>query len=176
MKQSKLIIMKGFENEIYRYLLLISVLLSIIILITAIRWPRIARLLFFLLFAWACGINLQTSQQTPHVYLEYANLTWSSLYKGIINGWFSTHIQLVVGAIAVCQGLIAVSMLLSGVLFRTGAIGAIIFLVAIIPFGLGSGFPTTLIMSIALIILLGKHADQYIWHANKIGPASRVSL
>ncbi|MEJ0105914.1 MAG: hypothetical protein WDO19_26645 [Bacteroidota bacterium] len=47
-----------------------------------------------------------------------------------------------------------------------GAIGAIIFLVAIIPFGLGSGFPTTLLMAIAMIIILRKHADQYIWQSN----------
>lgn len=158
--------MKGFENEIYGYLLLVSIVVGIIILLVSARWPRAARVLFFVLFACASWANWQTSRQTPNVYLEYADLTWSTLYKQIINGWFSRHIQLSVGFIAICQALIAISMLLHKWLFRTGAIGAIIFLVAIIPFGLGSGFPTTLLMAIAMIIILRKHTDQYIWQSN----------
>ncbi|MEP7318062.1 MAG: hypothetical protein ABI921_04965 [Panacibacter sp.] len=163
--------MKGFENEIYRYMLFVSTGISIIMLLVAIWWPRIARFLFFVLFAWAAYTNWQTSQQTPIVYVEYADLVWSNLYKNIINGWFAKHVELVVGVIAVCQGLIAISMLLKGVIFRIGAIGAIVFLAAIIPFGVGSGFPTTLIMCIALIIILRKHADDYIWQPNKAAVA-----
>lgn len=163
--------MKGFENEIYRYLLFVSVGISIIMLLVAVWWPRIARVLFFLLFAWAAFTNWQTSQQTPVVYVEYADLVWSNLYKDFINGWFAKHVELVVGFIAICQGMIAITMLLKGIIFRMGAISAIVFLAAIIPFGVGSGFPTTLIMCIALIIILRKHADDYIWQANKTAVA-----
>ncbi|MES1217806.1 MAG: hypothetical protein ABUT20_20035 [Bacteroidota bacterium] len=163
--------MKGFENEIYRYLLLTSNLAAIIMLLVAIKWPRGGRVLFFLLFAWACWMNWTTAIEKPQVYLEYANLTWSGIYRNFINGWFSEHLVFSVTLIAICQGLIAISMLLSGWIFKAGAIGAIIFLVAIVPFGIGSGFPTTLIMAAAMIIILRKRADQFIWFANKSIPA-----
>ncbi|MBS1575659.1 MAG: hypothetical protein JST09_10190 [Bacteroidetes bacterium] len=155
--------MKGFENEIYYYLLMVSNLVALVMLFAAIKWPRVARLLFFLLFAWASWMNWTTVMEKPQVYLEYATFTWSALYRNFINGWFSQHIQLCVGFIATCQGLIALSMLLNKWIFRTGAIGAILFLMALIPFGLGSGFPTTLVMAIALIVILSKHADRVIW-------------
>jgi hypothetical protein len=76
-----------------------------------------------------------------HFYLEYADLTWSSWYRSFIKGWFADHIQLAVGLIATCQGLIAISMLLKGWLYKIGSVGAIIFLLSILPFGVGSGFP-----------------------------------
>jgi hypothetical protein len=156
-------VMKGFENEIYGYLLLVSNLVALIILFAALKWPRLARLLFFLLFAWASWMNWTTAIEKPHVYLEYGTLTWSEFYRNFINGWFAQHIQLSVDFIAACQGLIALSMLLNKWIFKAGAIGAILFLLAIVPFGVGSGFPTTLIMAIAMIIILRKHADRLIW-------------
>ncbi|MES1213936.1 MAG: hypothetical protein ABUT20_00345 [Bacteroidota bacterium] len=157
--------MKGFENEIYRYLLLLSNLLALIMLFVSFKWPRAGRLLFFFLFAWACWMNWTTALEKPHVYLEYGTLTWSSLYRDIINGWFSRHILLSVGFIATCQGIIAISMLLQGWIFKAGITCGIIFLVAIIPFGIGSGFPATLILAIGMIILMRK-ADHVIWRAS----------
>jgi hypothetical protein len=155
--------MKGFENEIYRYLLLVSNLVALVILFAALKWPRVARLLFFLLFAWASWMNWTTAMEKPYVYLEYGTLTWSALYRNFINGWFSQHIQFCIRFIAICQGFIGLSMLLNKWIFKTGAIGAILFLLAIVPFGVGSGFPTTLIMAIAMIVILRKKASQLIW-------------
>jgi len=71
--------------------------------------------------------------------------------------------QLVVGFIASCQGLIAVAILLKGWIFRVGCIGAIVFLLAILPLGIGSGFPCTAIMAAALVVLLWKHNNNYLW-------------
>jgi hypothetical protein len=159
--------MKGFENEIYYYLLIISNVVALIMLFAAVRKPRFARLLFFLLFAWACWMNWTTASEKPQVYLNYADLTWSSWYYSFIHGWFASHIKAAVGFIAISQGLIAISMLMSGWLFRLGAIGAIVFLLAIVPFGVGSGFPTTLIMTVAMIIILAKHVNNFIWISNR---------
>ena len=66
------------------------------------------------------------------------------------------------GIIATCQGLIAVSMLLKGTIFKTGCIGGIIFLLAIVPFGVGSGFPCTITFAIALLVLFTK-GKKYLW-------------
>ena len=80
-----------------------------------------------------------------------------------ILGWFSKHIAVTVGFIATCQALIAVSLLMKDLIFKAGTIGAIIFLIAIAPFGVGSGFPCTVIMAIGLFILLKKYNQDFIW-------------
>ena len=155
--------MKGLDNEAYIILLLISNAVAILQLIAAVRWPRIAIVSFFLLFAWAGWTNWKTSQQTPQLYLEYADLTWSGWYRTFINGWFAEHIEFAVGFVAIGQGLIALSMLLKGLIFKSGCIGGILFLLAILPLGVGSGFPCTAIMAIAMFILLRKHRNSFFW-------------
>ena len=160
--------MRGLDNHLYLTLLIISNIVAILQLVAAIKWPRIARLSFFLLFAWASWTNWTKSQRAPQFYLEYADLTWSNWYKNFIKGWFADHIQFAVGAIATCQGLIAISMLLKGWIYKTGLVGAIIFLLSILPFGVGSGFPCTAIMAIALFILLRKNNNEFIWSQQKL--------
>ena len=146
--------MKGLNNEVYLVLLLISNAVAILQLIAVVKWPRIARVSFFILFAWASWTNWRTSQQTPQYYLEYGDLAWSSWYRTFINGWFAEHIKLAVGCVAMSQALIAISMLLKGWIFKAGAIGAIIFLLAIAPLAVGSGFSCTVISAENMIGLL----------------------
>jgi hypothetical protein len=146
--------MKGIENQTYLWMLIASTAIAIGLVIAAIKWPNVARWLFFFLFAWASYTNFTTSQKTPTVYLEYADMAWSGWYRDFINGWFAQNIKLAVGFVAVCQALIAISMLMSGWLFKLGAWGAIIFLLAIVPLGVGSGFPSTVIAAVAMGFLL----------------------
>ena len=160
--------MKGLDHQLYVTLLIISNAVAILQLIAAIKWPGLARFSFFILFAWACWTNWKESQLTPQYYLEYADLTWSETYRNFIHGWFANHIRLAVGFVATCQGLIAISMLLKGRIFRIGSVAAIIFLLSILPFGVGSGFPCTAIMAIALYILLRRHNNEFIWQKNKL--------
>ncbi len=155
--------MKELENLTFTILFIISNIIALIMLVAAWKAPKIARLLFFLLFAWASYTNWSFAIHSPQSYLEYANLTVSGLYKQFILGWFSKHITAAVGFIATCQALIAVSMLMKGYIFKTGAIGAIIFLVAIAPLGFGAAFPCTIIIAIALYILIKKHQFDFIW-------------
>ena len=159
--------MKGLNNEVYIMLLLISNAVAILQLIAALKWPRIAKVSFFLLFAWASWTNWSISQQTPQYYLEYGDLAWSDWYRTFINGWFADHIKLAVGFVATCQALIAISMLLKGWIFKLGCIGGILFLVAILPLGVGAGFPCTAIMAIAMFILMRKHGHYYFWQPVK---------
>jgi hypothetical protein len=159
--------MRGLDNQLYVTLLIISNIVAIVQVIASIQWPRIARLSFFLLFAWASWTNWTESQQTPQFYLEYADLTWSNWYRSFIRGWFAGHIQLAVGFVAACQGFMAISMLLKGWMYRIGSVGAIIFLLSILPLGVGSGFPCTAIMASALIILLKKHNNEFFWSGGK---------
>jgi len=156
--------MKGLENQSYLFMLLAFNVLAIIFLVTAIKWPRIGRLLFFALFAWASWMNWTTSQRSPNEYLRYADLNFSQWYSDFINGWFSKHIPAVVGFIATCQGLIAISMVWKGPLYKIGCTGGVIFLLAIAPLGVGSGFPCTITFAIALIILFRK-GNNYLWNS-----------
>ena len=155
--------MKGLENDLYVILLIASNAVALLLLLFSVKWPRTGRISFFLLFAWAAWTNWTTSRQSPQFYLDYAELSWSAWYRDFILGWFARNIRPVVGFIAACQALIALSMLLNGWLFRTGAAGAIVFLVAIIPFGTGSGFPCTAILAIAMAILLKNADNRFRW-------------
>ena len=153
--------MKGLDNYLASYI--ISNVVAVLMLFAAWKTPRIARVLFFLLFAWASYTNYNYAIHNPNAYLEYASLSFLNIYIRFIQGWFSQHIIAAVGFIATCQALIGISMLLKGWIFKTGCVGVIIFLLAIAPLGVGSGFPCTVIMAVAIFIILKKSGENYIW-------------
>jgi hypothetical protein len=160
--------MKGLENPAYVAALIAFNLLALIMLWAAYKKPRLSRLLFFLLFAWASWANWSLAVTRPNEYLAYADLTFLPVYRQFILGWFSHHITAAVATIATCQAMIAVSMLLKGTILRLGGIGAIIFLLAIVPFGVGSGFPCTLIMAIAMFVITRKPHLEYLWETDQV--------
>jgi len=155
--------MKGLQVPEYLIAFIISNALAILLLVLSLKQLKTARMLFFVLFVWACIANWSMALTKPEDYLFYGNLTFLSIYKSFIYGWFSNHIQLMVGFIATCQALIAVSFLLKGWIYKMGTLGAILFLLAIAPLGVGSAFPCTVILSVALYILL-KEKPDYVWH------------
>jgi hypothetical protein len=154
--------MTDLESRIFLMAYIFSNVVALLMLVAAFKFPRIARLLFFLLFAWASWANWKTSQATPLAYLDYSRSAFLDIYKQFINGWFSAHIKLAVGFIATCQGLIAISTLLRGTVYRIGITGGILFLIAILPLGFYAAFPCTLIMAIALHFIY-KNSQDYIW-------------
>jgi uncharacterized membrane protein YphA (DoxX/SURF4 family) len=160
--------MKGFENITYLVAYIISNIVAILLLWAAWKQPRIARLMFFLLFAWAGWTNWTTALRNPQFYIEYADLSFWDVYKQFIRGWFSIHVTQVVSFIAICQALIAVSMLLKGWFLKIGVVGAIVFLLAIAPLGVGSAFPFSITASIALYLILRNQTNDYLWINPKI--------
>ncbi len=159
--------MKGFENQTYLVLYIVSNAVALLLLWTAWKQPRIARSMFFFLFAWASWTNWTTALRNPQFYIEYADLSFWDVYKQFIRGWFSRHVTEAVGFIATCQGLVAVSMLLKGWILKTGCIGAIIFLLAIGPLGVGSAFPFSITASLALYLILKNKVNDYLWVNSK---------
>lgn len=121
----------------------ISNLVGVFLLWAAWKRPKLARLLYALLFGWACWINYTTSHTSPQVYLAYADQALP-LYAHFIRGWFSRHITVFVSAIAAGQGLIALGLWFRGTLFYLACAGIIIFLLAIAPLGLYAAFPFAL--------------------------------
>lgn len=97
--------------------------------------------------------------------MEYAQYTFSGWYKQFIQGFFAAHAQPIVLTIATGQALIALGMLTRGPVFKLAAIGAILFLVAIAPLGVGSAFPCTLVMAVAMWQLFRRGSREWLWQA-----------
>jgi hypothetical protein len=115
--------------------------------------PRVARVLFVVLFLWASLTNATTAMRTPEVYVEYASLAISSFYRDFILGWFSEHVRLLVLPVALGQFIIAVLLMTPRPWRSLGVFGAVTFLVAIAPLGVGSAFPFSFTAGVALIVM-----------------------
>lgn len=138
-------------------------ILAIATAIMAMRWPTLARILLGTIFIGAAFVNTYTALANPQVYITYGELTPSEVYRSIILGPFSQHPQRYVLIIAACQLFIGAATWYKGQIMRVGMIGAILFLLAIAPLGMGSAFPSTLIMATAFGILLTKKIDFNIY-------------
>ena len=141
---------------------IISNVTAIGFLLISRKWPLAGRLFFSILFAVASWVNWTTSQSSPQFYLYYAGSA-TELYRNFILGWFSRNIPVVVGSIAVLQLLIALGLLLKGRIYQVAVIGATIFLLAIVPLGIGSAFPCSLTMALTLVFFLYRAGDDYVW-------------
>lgn len=140
---------------------IISNIAAILILLVSWKLPRVGRLLFVLLFGWAAWMNSTTAIHTPEKYLEYAEMS-IPLYSKLINGWFSEHITPIILMIATGQLLISIGMLLKGVLVKLACVGAIVFLLAIAPLGVGSAFPFSLFTGLAALLIFIKEPHHYL--------------
>ena len=159
--------MKAWDNSSYLLALLISNFVAVVLLYSTWKSPRLGRLLFLLVFSWAGLTNWVTFLKHPTAYLEYADLAFFSTYRNFINGWFSHHLLISVGFIASCQVLIGLGMMAKGFLFRLACVGAMIFLLAVLPLGVGSGFPCTLLMAIAMYLLYQQSPENYLWQKER---------
>ena len=119
-----------------------------VIAVTGWKFTRIARFLLASLFAWACWFNLDTVAETPEVYVDYAWLTPFQWVSELMTGWFAANVTAIVTAVSIAQGLIALGLLLGGIYARIAAIGTMLFLLAVLPLGIGSAFPAPILMAI----------------------------
>lgn len=142
---------------------LVSNTIFIMVLIAVTLRPMIARIFFVLLFLWAASINTATALKTPQVYLEYANMALIDVYRDFISTFFAQHIQAIVISIASGQLLIGMGMMLYGNWVRLACLGGILFSLAIAPLGVGAGFPSTVLLAIALYILYIQPHHDFIW-------------
>ena len=153
------------EEFILPYML--SNLLAIFFLLASWKTPKIARVLFFLLFCWAGFTNANEVLKYPGQYLNYAEFTFLPFYKNFIDGIFSSYTQEIVLFIAASQMAIGISMLLKGCIYKLGAIGGIIFFLAIAPLGIGAAFPATIIGAIGLFMIFNK-ANRFTWKTTSL--------
>jgi hypothetical protein len=128
-------------------------------LVVSIDSVKAGRVLLSALFVWAAGTNLRVAITEPDAYLNYAPYAVLDAYRSFILGSFAHHITPIVGTIAFGQAGIAFLLATNGWPRRLGYAGAIVFLLAIVPLGVGAGFPATILMALAAAELM--HADRY---------------
>ena len=129
---------------------------SCIFLTASIFWKNLTRFLFVLIFLWASYLNISTVLEDPKDYLSYANYAWFRLYRDFINGYFADHSVPIIMVIAFYQLVIAILLTGKGTWAKWGGIMAIVFLILIAPLGIGSGFPSSLILAVAVYLVIRK--------------------
>jgi hypothetical protein len=168
--------MYGWDHIEYIIVLFISNIVALVVLFFCMRFQRIGRILMFLLFGWAGLLNWHTALHTPQDYISYSDFAFLSFYKTFIKGWFSQNILLAVGFIATSQLCIAAAMWFKGWLYKLGAIGGMIFLICIIPLGVGSGFPFPIIAALAFYALYKKQDVDYLWKADRVVQHKKITV
>lgn len=128
-------------------------LVSIGLILLAIKRPGIARSIFVVVFLAAGAFNIYTALTEPEAYLSYGDLVAFTFYRDFINGFFSRHTREIIVAIALGQLSIGFMLTRTERIRDAGVLGGIVFLVAIAPLGIGSAFPSTLLMAGALVVM-----------------------
>ncbi len=132
---------------------------AVVLLLLAWKQPRVAKLLFSVLFGASALANIMVMITGSNGFNinEGRALTW---YNDVIMGG---GISWVPAFLILFQLAIAVSILLRGWFYIAGVIAAIILLGTIIPLGTQAAFPATFIMALALTRLL-KFNHHYFWY------------
>jgi hypothetical protein len=105
-----------------------------------------------IIFILAGIFNIFTVIRDPDAYLTYREHA-VEFYKFFIDGVFSSFTIFVVSLIGAGQILVGYFLLRKERLFLFGILGGILFFIAIAPLGIGSAFPSTLLMAFSLIVL-----------------------
>jgi hypothetical protein len=129
---------------------IITNVFSVLFLLCCFRWPNAGRLIGSLIFASAGIFNLVTANGRPWVYLDYGGWTFLPVYRDFIFGFFALHIPLIISSVAVCQIVIALLLWTHARGVQSGCLSASLFLVVIAPLGVGSAFPSSLVMGFGL--------------------------
>ncbi len=136
---------------------IISNMFSLILIFVCYKWPKAGKIVWGIIFFGAGVFNILTATTEPHIYVEaYGPAAVLPFYRDFIYGVFSRYAALFVTLIACGQLITAVFLFWPNNAFRFGIIGGIIFLLAISPLGLGSAFPSTLLMAVSLMLLWRK--------------------
>jgi hypothetical protein len=130
----------------------ITHVITLSLIFVCYKWPKIGKVAWGIIFILAGLFNMYTGISSPQDYVDYGSQA-VGLYQKFIYGIFSSYTSLIVSLIATGQILVGIFLFMKRQLFLWGIIGGIIFLVAISPLGMGSAFPSTLLMSISFVLL-----------------------
>lgn len=146
--------MKNIQEFLYP--LIITNLIALLFLILAFISVKACKILFSILFTGASFFNIYTALTNPEAYLEMGKYSLLEIYKVFIYSVFTDYTTLFILLISIGQIFIGIGILFTGNILKLSIYGGIIFLVCIAPLGIGSAFPSTLIMAISFIIIFRK--------------------
>ena len=148
-----------------------SNVIAVALIVVAVLRPKIARAIFALIFLAAGAFNAYTALTQPEAYLAYGELTFFPFYRDFIDGVFSSYTAIFVLAIAAGQLIVGILLATASrnILLTLGVIGAIIFLTAIAPLGIGSAFPFSIFAITALVVMALKLRRQQTAAASSAG-------
>ena len=153
-----------------------SNLVAVTLVFVAWGRPRIAKLLFALMFLGASYANASLALRRPEDYLNYDKFVLLDAYHDFITGFFAEHLRAIVLTIASGQFLIGVLLCFKGNAAKLGVVGAAIFLAAIIPLGVGSAFPFSIFCLMALLLVYLHEARPAARRANNGEPLIKGSV
>jgi hypothetical protein len=116
-------------------------ILAILLLVAAAKWPKVARLLFSLLFIGGGFWNLFASLTMPQFYVDTYGHLATPPYAAFIFGPLAANVALFVVPIAISELAIGLLATGTGRALQLAMIGVMVFLLAIAPMGVGSAFP-----------------------------------
>ncbi len=147
-----------------------SNIIAVALIVVAVLRPKIARAIFALTFLAAGVFNAYTALTQPEAYLTYGELAFLPFYRDFIYGVFSLYTAIFVLAIAAGQLIVGILLAIGrDTLLTLGVIGAIIFLTAIAPLGIGSAFPFSIFAITALVVMVVKLRRQQATAASSAG-------
>lgn len=130
-----------------------SLIVAVGTLTLAFARPRAARWLLAAMFGYAGIYNCWLGLTHPTEYLNFADLVLIGWYRDTILGAFAAQAGPFIVAIAIGQLACSAAYAVGGKWLAPGAIGICLFLMAIAPFGVGSAFPFSMIVSLAAVIV-----------------------
>jgi hypothetical protein len=136
--------------------LAVTNIIAILLIFVCYKWPKIGRVVWGIIFILAGIFNIFMVNKDPQAYLNYRDNA-VEFYKFLIDGVFHSFTILIVSLIGAGQILAGILLLRKGKFFLLGILGGILFLIAIAPLGIGSAFPSTLLMAISLIVLYKRY-------------------
>jgi hypothetical protein len=139
----------------YKNAYLISNAIALALLALAFRRPNWVRWVSVAIFGWAAFTNWRIATTAPLDYQTFADLTQFAPYRDFIHGWFREHTAALLEPIAAGQLAIALMLIRNRQVTRRLAVfGAVVFLLAIAPLGVGSAFPFSITYGAALVVML----------------------
>ena len=146
----------GIESKLQVPFLVTNVFGACVLTLSIWR-PSAAKWVNALVFASAGAFNLFTSMTNPTAYQDFARHALIPLLRDIIEGPPNT--LLIVGTIAVGQILSGVFLILGERTKFLGAVYVTLFLLGIAPLGVGSAFPLSVLLSLAVWSSIGGNQE-----------------
>ncbi len=131
-----------------------SLILSAVLIVISLRIKTLGRILFSLIFLWAGFYNLRTAFIRPEEYLGFAHFAYSELVSKLHYRIFFTSYYNYYCIHCHRTNCYRHTHCVARTSRYPGISRCVIFLVAIAPLGIGSAFPSTILMAIAAILLL----------------------